>query len=163
MKKSRAPANISMLAPLQLLDYAVDHISYDQTRPEEGKPHEAAEAAGLGFKMEFQVLEDDEVFHLQLQVDVNTDSTPDEVEGHIYHRGSIKVSGWFAWLDKEITANFDNPKKLLLVNGMSILFGIIRNQFIHITESGPSPKLMLPSVSFLPLVDQWLSQNETDE
>ena len=152
-----------MLAPLQLLDYAIDRVQYEQIRPGTEEMPDPAEIAGLGFRMEMEQMKDSDVVRLQLQVEVNQEELPEEVEGHVFHRGSIRISGWFTWIDEDVPERFKDPQKLMLVNGLSILYGVARNHMVHLTEPGPAPRLMLPSISFFPLVEEWLADNGAED
>jgi preprotein translocase subunit SecB len=149
-----------MLAPLQLTDYAIDGLAYEQVRRKAGDAGVAASQASLGFR--FAENEEDGRFHLGLEVNINQDGLPEESAGEVLHRGQIRISGWFAWAEGVDPTELENARKLLLVNGYSVLYGIARTHFVHLTEPGPAPRLMLPSITFLPIIEQWLAEEEGD-
>lgn len=151
---------MSILAPVQLLDYAVEQLEYSLQLPSARPLPEPAAAAGLTFNMRMNEDASSGVYRLQLQVSFNQDEPPPEVEGHIYHKGSITITGWVKWATDESKSKADDPRKLLLVSGMSMLYGIARERIAQATASGPAARMILPSVSFLPLVEDWLTRNQ---
>ncbi len=146
-----------MIAPIQLIDFAVDQLTYEQARPAAEELPDALGGVVLGLDLERMYGEDEEHPHLRLVVSFNEEDIPEDAEGHIYHRGRIVLSGWFGWSREEAAKHVDHPEKLLLVNGLSILYGIARQHLLQLTEPGPAPRMMLPSISLLPVVEQWLA------
>lgn len=149
-----------MLAPIQLLDYAITDLAYKQDLPSDGPLPEALGGVSLAFGLELSQPEGTapegtaHTYQILLQVAFNegADGAPEGEEGHVYHRGHLQLLGWFRW--KPPSGDFAEPEKLLLVNGASILYGIVRTHLSQLTEPGPAPRLLLPSVSFRHIVEQ---------
>lgn len=154
-----------MLAPIQLIDFAVDQLDYEQVRPPGEELPDALSGVVLGIDVEQVSGIDTEHPYVQLIISFNEEEVPEEAKasGHPYHQGRIVLSGWFNWSREKVAERVDNPEKLLLVNGLSMLYGIARQQLLQITEPGPAPRLMLPSISFLPFVERWLAKDEEEE
>jgi preprotein translocase subunit SecB len=150
-----------MLAPLQLRDYRVATLSYEhqsaEPRPEEDN---VDIGVALGFEMEFAWDEEQKAHCLTLLTSFNEEGVPEDQKPYVAHRGHIEVQGWFRWIDNEV-ATQDNSERLLLVNGLSMLYGIARTRVADVTSTGPGKRLLLPSISFLPIVSDWIEEEET--
>jgi preprotein translocase subunit SecB len=73
------------------------------------------------------------------------------------HRGELRVTGWLTWISEEV-ATRDDARRLLLVNGLSMLFGIARVRVADLT-AGSDRRLVLPSISFKPIVEDFLEED----
>jgi preprotein translocase subunit SecB len=71
------------------------------------------------------------------------------------------VTGQLYWADEEVAARED-ARRLLLTNGLSMLYGIARVRVADITDDGDEDRLVLPSVNFLPVAEDWLSEDEEE-
>jgi preprotein translocase subunit SecB len=53
-----------------------------------------------------------------------------------------------------VSKEWEDPEKLLKINGASILYSSAREFIITITSRGPWPPVLLPTVSFIPAVEE---------
>jgi preprotein translocase subunit SecB len=72
----------------------------------------------------------------------------------------LTLVGRFQWLEDAKPADEEEADKLLLVNGLSMLYGTARVHLRQLTDPGPEPVLHLPSISFKPIVEQALEEGE---
>jgi len=149
-----------MIAPLQLLDYRSELQAYERLDAEP-VPEDVDMGIGLGVELNTEFDDDREALCVRLTIDFNPESEiPEEIRPYVMHRGRFQVTGWLTWIDESI-ASRDDARRLLLVNGLSMLFGIAR---VHIADltSGSDRRLVLPSISFKPIVEAFL-KGEVDE
>lgn len=152
---------MTFAAPLQLIGYQVQELSLERVFPKESDADPLGFA--LGFGIESRPVEGEEnAYELELTVEFNKDEEqiPEDAEGQIYHRGRVTLVGRFTWVRESFPDDPDEAEKLLLVNGLSMLYGTARVHLQQLTEPGPGQVLRLPSVSFLPIVEEWLESDE---
>lgn len=149
-----------MRSPLQLLDYQAHLLRYERLDSEPA-PEDLNFGVGLGIEIETGFDEARSAQRIELTVSFNEDAVPDEVQPHITHRGQFQVMGWMHWISEDVAARED-ADRLLLVNGLSMLFGIARVYVADLTV-GSGDRLMLPSISFKPIVEDFLEKRGDDE
>jgi preprotein translocase subunit SecB len=149
-----------MIAPLQLIDYNAETVSYSRLEPKPA-PEDLDVGVGLGFEMGSNPDEERNAQCLTLSVHFNRqeEDIPEEIEPYIVHRGHVRVQGWIRWINEDIAAR-DNAKHLLLVNGFSMLYGIARVHTAQLTDGSTFDRLLLPSVSFKKVVEEWMQREE---
>lgn len=148
-----------MIAPLQLVDFETTALGYERLDAEP-PPEEADLGVALGFEIEAGVDDERDLQRIRLLVSYNEEDVPEDVEPYLKHRGRLRVTGWLQWVDEE-TADRDDAERLLLTNGLTMLYGIARVRVADLTEG--DDRLLLPSVSFLPIVDDWLEEEESSD
>jgi len=149
-----------MQSPLQLVDYRAHLLRYERLDPEPA-PEDLNFGVGLGIEFETESDEARNAQRIKLTVSFNEDAVPDEVQTHIMHRGRFQVTGWLQWISEEAAARED-AHRLLLVNGLSMLFGVARVYVADLTV-GNGDRLILPSISFKPIVEDFLDDQNADE
>ena len=145
-----------MIAPLQLVDFETTALAYERLDAEP-PPEDLDLGVGLGFEIEAEVDEERDAQRIRLLVSYNEEDVPEDVKPYLKHRGRLRVTGWLQWIDEE-TADRDDAERLLLTNGLTMLYGIARVRVADLTDG--DGRLLLPSVSFLPIVDDWLEEEE---
>ena len=148
-----------MIAPLQLFDFETTTLAYERLDAEP-PPEEADLGVALGFEIEAGVDEERDLQRIRLLVSYNEEDVPEDVEPYLKHRGRLRVTGWLQWVDEE-TADRDDAERLLLTNGLTMLYGVARVRVADLTAG--DDRLLLPSVSFLPIVDGWLEEEESSD
>ncbi|OPY14652.1 MAG: preprotein translocase subunit SecB [Syntrophus sp. PtaB.Bin138] len=93
--------------------------------------------------------------NFQLQLDITTD--PEESANQSYDI-AVSVVGYF-----EVAPDFGDKKKLVAVNGASILYAAARDFILSITSRGPWPAVMIPTFSFLTAKDHVEEKKEPEE
>ena len=146
------------MAPLQLIDFQSEILAYERLDAE-ASPEDSEGGTALTFQMEATYDEDEDAQHLVLTIGYNNEEVPDEVEPYIEHRGQVRVEGWLRWVDEDF-AERDDARSLLLTNGLTMLYGIARVRVADLTDTEEGDRLVLPSVSFRPLVEDWLEEME---
>lgn len=150
-----------MMAPLQLIDFHSDILAYKRLEAEPW-PEDVDEGIALSFELEARHDEERDAQQLTLTIGYNDeDRIPDEVAPYIVHKGRISITGWLRWIDEEMAAR-DDARELLFTNGFSMLYGVARVRVADLTEGASTDRLFLPSVNFLPMVRDWLSQSEVE-
>ncbi len=148
-------------APFQLLDYHIESLSLERLHPSVENVPESAGGA-LGFGMEIRPTEEveEEVYEVELELHVNEDeeAIPDEAREHVFHKAHATLVGQFMWMEGKKPDDSEEADKLLLVNGLTMLYGNARVHLRQLTDPGPDPVLHLPSVSFKPIVEAWLQE-----
>jgi hypothetical protein len=149
-----------MIAPLQLIDYTAETVSYNRLDPKPA-PDNLNVGVGLGFEINSSADEERAAQCLTLNVHFNNreEDIPEEMSPYIAHRGQIRVRGWIQWVSDEM-AERDDAQKLLHVNGLAMLYGIARVHTAQLTEGRTSPRLLLPSISFQPMVEDWMQADK---
>ncbi|WP_022836393.1 hypothetical protein [Salisaeta longa] len=143
-----------MIAPLQLLDYRSELLTYERLDPEP-IPDDVDAGVGVGIELETTFDKERNARCVHLTVAFNADDElPEAMRPYVMHRGRLRVTGWLTWIDEEVAAR-DDAERLLLVNGLSMLFGIAR---VHISDltSTSRRRLVLPSITFKPIVEEFL-------
>lgn len=148
------------MAPLQLIDFRSDTLAHERLESEPW-PDDVDRGIALSFELEAKHDEERDAQQLSLTVSYNEDRIPDEVAPYIAHKGRIRITGWLRWVDDEV-ADRDDASELLFTNGFSMLYGVARVRIADLTEGVSTERLLLPSVNFLPMVRDWLSQSETE-
>lgn len=151
-------------APLQLADFEAATLAYERLEAE-SPPDDAEMGVGLSVEMDAEFDEEREVQRIQLDVRYNNEEdVPEEVAPYLAHRGHVRVTGWLYWASEEFAARED-AQRLLLNNGLSMLYGIARVRVADLTADEGNRRLVLPSVNFQPAVQEWLEEDEeeTDE
>lgn len=149
-----------MIAPLQLLDYRSELQSYERLDPEP-VPDDLEMGVGIGIEFTTEFDDDRDALCVRLTVKFNAeDDIPEDIQPHVTHRGKFRVTGWLTWISEEFATRTD-ARRLMLVNGLSMLFGIAR---VHVADltSGSDERLILPSISFKPIVEDFLEESSED-
>lgn len=147
-----------MISPLQLLDYRSELLAYERLDAE-SPPDDLDMGVGLAIEFDTHFDEGRDAQCLDLVVDFNQeDGVPEEVQPYLIHRGRYRTVGWVRWIDDEVSARED-AHRLLMVNGLSMLFGITRVYVAELT-SGSERRLVLPSVTFQTAVDDFLDTDD---
>ena len=150
-----------MIAPLQLHNYSTTTLSYERLEAET-PPEDVEPGIGLSFGVDAEFDDEEEVQYIALNVRYNQDEeVPEDLAPYIVHRGHVRVTGKLYWADEEVAARED-ARRLLLTNGLSMLYGIARVRVADITDDGEEDRLVLPSVNFLPVAEDWLSEDEDE-
>lgn len=151
-----------MIAPLQLIDYTAETVSYERLDPEPA-PDDIEVGVGLGFDIDAKADREREAQQVTLSVhfNQNEEEIPDDMKPHIAHRGQVRVQGWIQWVNSEMAERDDAPK-LLLTNGLAMLYGIARVHIVQLTAGRRADRLLIPSVSFQPIVEDWLEQSDVE-
>lgn len=84
--------------------------------------------------------EDDRRF--QVTVEVALEPKPDS-ESVPYYSGGVSVVGFF-----KVADDFDDPLRLVVVSGSSLLYAAARELICNLTARGPHPMVTLPTISF---------------
>lgn len=149
-----------MIAPLQLIDYRSELLAYDRRDPEP-IPDDVDAGVGIGVEIETDFDEERKVRCIHLTVVFNAeDEMPDEIRPYVMHRGRLRVTGWVNWINEEFAAR-DDAERLLLVNGLSMLFGIARVRISDLTSESDR-RLLLPSITFKPVVEDFLGEEKVN-
>ena len=164
MSTRTTPKNFNLLrdlmqSPLQLLDYRSNLLHYERLNPEP-VPDDINFGVGLGIEFETGFDEEQGAQRIDLIVSFNEDAVREEIQPYIAHRGRFQVTGWLNWISEEVAAR-DDAERLLLVNGLSMLFGVARVYIADLT-AGSGDRLMLPSITFKPIVDKSLGGESED-
>lgn len=150
-----------MIAPLQLHNYSTTTLSYERLEAET-PPEDVELGIGLSFGVDAEFDDEEEVQHIALNVRYNQEEeVPDDLVPYVVHRGHVRVTGQLYWADEEVAARED-ARRLLLTNGLSMLYGIARVRVADITDDGDEDRLVLPSVNFLPVAEDWLDEDEEE-
>jgi len=147
-----------MIAPLQLLDYQSELRSYDRLEAEP-VPDDVDMGVGLGLEVDTEFDDDRKALCVRLTVQFNPEEEiPEDIHPYVMHRGALHVTGWLTWISEDF-ADRDDARRLLLVNGLSMLFGIARVKIADLT-SDSDRRLVVPSISFKPIVENFLEEDE---
>jgi preprotein translocase subunit SecB len=148
-----------MIAPLQLIDYTTETVLYER-RNTEPTPDDVDVGVELGFGMDAKVDEERDAHCVTLIVrfNLNLEEIPEEVQPYIAHRGEVRVQGWIRWINDEMEKRDDAPE-LLLTNGLAMLYGIARVHIAQLTDGRSADRLLVPSISFQPMVDEWMNRD----
>lgn len=141
------------LSPVQLRDYVVISQAYCRHLPDEGE--EPNNEVTITTNVRARRHEDE--IQLLLSVHVNEAVWGDALEAGVdqerqaafatrTHEGHVEVAGRFAWQGPESPPDVE---RLLIVNGLSFLYGIARVYLAQASAASPGPRLLLPSVSFM--------------
>jgi hypothetical protein len=131
-------------APLQLREYAVTEVTY-RRRAEGGSAPDSA--LTMRFEMEgARTGEDGAVLALRVWFNEADEDTAERTSesSPSPHTGHIEVRGGFQWIGDDVPER----DRLIVVNGLSVLYGIARVYVAQASGSGPDARLLLPSVSF---------------
>lgn len=161
-----------MIAPLQLIDYAAETVAYER-RNAEPVPDDVELGVEMEFGMDAKMDEERDAHCVTLIVrfNLNLEEIPEEIQPYIAHRGEVRVQGWIRWINDEMEKRDDTPD-LLLTNGLAMLYGIARVHIAQLTDGRSVDRLLVPSISFQPMVDKWMKheagepvdeQNEENE
>lgn len=146
-------------APLQLRDYAVTALEYRRRLTETPQADHP-----LSMRLEIEGAENGGLTYLVLRIWINEDEASTSDLPPNPHEGRIEVRGEFEWLGPEDISDRD---RLVVVNGLSILYGIARVHIAQASGTGPDRRLLLPSVSFheidLPLTPPEDQESEATE
>lgn len=130
------------LAPLQLDDYVVVNSMY-AVRDVEGEPD-----GGLTVRFHTSGVRDGETVELRLTVWVNNGPPPDAEEEDAGrnnpHTALAEIVGRFRWIGDER----EDQDRLIVVNGVSMLYGIARVVIAQASSAGSLERLILPAYSF---------------
>lgn len=152
-------------APFQLLDYHVETLTLERLHPETEEDLEQVGTA-LGFGMEIRPVEEGEedVYDVELDLHINDDegAIPEEGKKHIFHRVRLVLIGRVQWSENAKPEEEKEADRLLLVEGLSMLYGVARVHLRQLTDPGPEPVLHLPTVRFQPIVERAM-QEGTEE
>jgi preprotein translocase subunit SecB len=149
-------------APLQLLNYRTTTLAYERLEAE-SSPEDLELGVGLSFGVDAEFDDEEEVQRIALDVRYNQeDEVPEEIAPYIVHRGHVRVTGLLQWVNEEY-ATRDDARRLLLTNGLSMLYGIARVRVADITADGEEERLVLPSMNFRPVAEDWLDEEEDEE
>jgi hypothetical protein len=110
-------------APLQLADFEAATLAYERLEADP-PPDDIEMGVGLSIEMDAAFEEDRDVQRLQLDVRYNNEEdVPEDAAPYIAHRGHVRVTGWLHWASEEVAAR-DDAERLLLTNGLSMLYGL---------------------------------------
>ena len=103
----------------------------------EGVPEIAIET-----KVAIEKAPDNDTYQVMLEITVFPENEKKKIPYSIH----LIAVGLFS-----VSKEWDDPEKLLKINGASILYSSAREFIITITSRGPWPPVLLPTVSFLPI------------
>ena len=143
-----------MDTPLQLDDYYFPHVRVSAVNTV-GDP---AANYNKDFEVDINVADQqDENGDKVYQVALRIRSYPASEEEMNLYLVELVVVGLF-----RVHPEFDNPIKLLEVNGASILYSSAREFLITISARGPWGQITLPTKSFLRMYNEKNSDEKTD-
>ena len=151
-----------MIAPLQLIDYTAETVSYERLDADPA-PDDMDLGVGLGFGIDARADEERnaQCVILSVRFNQNDDEIPDDLKPCMAHRGHVRVQGWIRWISEEMAERDDAPE-LLLTNGLAMLYGIARVHIAHLTDGRNADRLLVPSISFQPIVDDWMKHEDEE-
>ena len=147
-----------MIAPLQLIDYTAETVSYERLDADPA-PDDMDLGVGLGFGIDTRADEERnaQCVILSVRFNQNNDEIPDDLKPYMAHRGQVRVQGWIRWMSEEMAERDDAPE-LLLTNGLAMLYSIARVHIAQLTDGRSADRLLVPSINFKPMVDEWMGQ-----
>ena len=146
-----------MYAPIQIREYVIDTFHYDvnpayRNPEEEDELYRKAESAGIkfGFNVSsFPTREQSGIIGMVVS-SANYDSETDEWKS--FYRFKIGATGRFVLVSDVPDTETDEFKSAYLNSALSMLYGALRAMFVQICASSPYPKLMFPTIDFLPAI-----------
>lgn len=123
--------------PLELKQYFFPfvHVAADpQYEPEKGKDK-------AHFDVKTAVIKDEKNDLYQVTVEITDE--PENENSRIPYSVKLIGVGLFS-----VTPKWQEPEKLLRINGASIIYSAAREFLITITSRGPWPPVILPAISF---------------
>lgn len=144
-----------MDTPLQLEDYYFPHVRVSAVNTV-GDPNDEY---NNDFEVDVNVTErEDENGETLYQVALRIRSYPASEEKTNLYLVELVAMGLF-----RVHPEFDDPIKLLEVNGASILYSSAREFLITITSRGPWGQIALPTTSFLRIYNKNHSEQKEEE
>lgn len=137
-------------APLRLEAYFIESISMD-TNPQFDPDVESYEGH---ISVEPEILMrkvDDGVRQLVLRVRY---LPKPEREGGLPYSIDVTGRGFFSFPDPEMSE--EQRFQMLVFNGTSILFGLLRAEVAHITALGAAGSMLLPAVDLSGIIADWI-------
>lgn len=145
------------LSPLQLLEFAFEEVSVKTVLGFEGKRHEPGFVTapgdlrmradtGIALLAEHAKYSD---FGLKLLLSVepkNQNSAP--------YEATVGVRGTFRMHQMADMKDGDERRKRALVNGVSILYGLVRDMVCTVTSRSSHGQMLLPTLNFASLAEQ---------
>jgi preprotein translocase subunit SecB len=142
------------LAPLQLIRYWIDDLEIHANRQFDAEKEEGHYLDSLDVNSNVRELDPPEgatgdlglFWLISLSIKVGDEAKDTDPYGiHLNLSGILQSS-------PKVAA--DNVRRLVEVNGPSMLFGVAREIVRNLTASGPFPAVLFPSVSFLGKVEE---------
>ena len=145
------------LSPLQLLEFAFEEVSIKTILRFEGKRHEPGFVTapgdlrmradtGIALLADHAKYSD---FGLKLLLSVE----PKEPNSAPYE-ANVGVRGTFRMHQMADMKDGDDRRKRALVNGVSILYGLVRDMVCTVTSRSSHGQMLLPTLNFASLVNQ---------
>jgi len=133
-----------MPALLNIDDFVIDAFAI-RSNPEYTKT-EPEESGDIGISFDIKRKGEEPLFMISLLIDMNTSK---KAFSCAPYQLSMKISGFFSFVEgtDEETIN-----KMIGLNGLSILYGLMRGTVAQFTANCPHGKLVLPSVNFVELL-----------
>ena len=129
-----------VLAPVQMLDYAVVEQTYVRHIPDTDPETAAVQ------NVQLNVSGQRDLSGVNLLLDVHANPPDENPDGAVYaQEGRVRVAGRFRWIGAESPSD---QEQLLVVNGVSFLYGIARVYLAQASSGAAGPRMMLPSFSF---------------
>ncbi len=144
-----------MLALLEMYQYFIDDFTL-QVNP----TLKEAEEYEVDLNVDFEIgrsNDDKPNFEVKLLVDVNQ---KDEFFRNAPYRVHLLVTGYFHFPEG---TDEDNINKLILPNGLSILYGIARNTVSQSTGVARFGRFLLPSINLIKVIQDKAKKEETIE
>ena len=137
-------------APLELKRYffPLIHVAADP----QYEPGRGEDKVNFDVKTSVTREENNDIY----QVAVEIIAEPEDEDHRIPYSIHLIGVGLFA-----VSENWDDPEKLLKINGASMIYSAAREFLITVTSRGPWPPVILPTISFKS--DGILSENEAKE
>lgn len=143
-----------MNAPLQLEHYVFTKLEVEANH--DYAPQEAVAESPVKLRLDMELGEHKED-STKFQVTVGIDELRAE-KGILPYRISLQVVGLFS-ISKDF--KHDDLKKIVQVNGASMLYSAAREMILLITGRGPWPAYQLPTISFYQTVTEATTKKNT--
>lgn len=147
-----------MITPLQLKDYTIDHVSFE-VNPVYRTDRERVTSIRSSpprerFQLSYELFRDKETGN-QSGIRLIAELQPEDPDEDWRYKVSIGIFGEFAYIDEPQNRpeTFD-PDHFLLINGLSILYGLLRAKVTELTSGTPYGKLILSTVDFSAIVEK---------
>lgn len=147
----------SFAAPIQLTSYLLQHVELE-THPEvSDAPERVPPSISLDTPWNGTLPTADGPSFLSLRVRLN-----EGVDDWQMYRGHFLLQGRFQWIGTDHEVDPARFTRFYLASGYSMLYGLIRSLLMQLSASSPHPRILLPSISFSPVVEHLLQTRTSD-
>ena len=147
------------LAPIQLVDYVVVEQGLT-VHPDADYDAEQPDGVALGLGLAVEPTEEGIEIILGMGINEPPPEGADSTQpSNAIYRGRFGIRGHFLWIGADDLTP-EEQRKLLVVNGVSALYGIARVHVRQLSEPLPGPPLILPMLSFADALDGLIAAEE---